>query len=128
MQTHSDSPVPFFLSMHLPLTDNPSHRLPPLAEHVVDEFGHGLGSAVAPPVGPVPELLHHLADQLREEVGDVLVALGRRHLLEVAAALLGQPTALVLAHLPGVTQVLLVAQQADGNLRLPVEEGGQQEG
>lgn len=99
-----------------PTASGPSHRLPPLAEHVVDELGHGLGATVAPPVSPVPELFHHLADEQREEVGDVLVALSCGHFLEVAAALLGKAPALVLAHLPGVTQVLLVPQQADRNL------------
>lgn len=113
------------LSPPPPRASGPSHRLPPLAEHIVDELGHGLGAAVAPPVCPVPQLLHHLADEQREEVGNVLVALGRRHFLEVAAALLGEAPALVLAHLPRVTEVLLVAQQAHGDLGVPAKCGGQ---
>lgn len=96
-----------------------SHRLPPLTKHVVDEFGHGLGAAVAPFVGAVLQLLHHLPDELGEEDGDVLVALGRRHLLEVAAVLLSQAAAFVFADLPGVAQVLFVPHQAHGNIRLP---------
>lgn len=111
-----------------PAASRLSHRLPPLAEHIVDELGHGLGATVAPPVRPVPELFHHLADEQREEVGNVLVALSRRHFLEVATALLGEAPALVLAHLPRVAEVLLVAQQADGNLCVPAECGGQQDG
>ncbi|KAF3855210.1 hypothetical protein F7725_023265 [Dissostichus mawsoni] len=67
----------------------------------VKELGHGLGAAVAPPVGSVLQELHHLSDELCEECGDVLVALGRRHLLEVAAVLLSKAAALLLTHLPG---------------------------
>lgn len=99
-----------------------SHRLPPLTKHVVDEFGHGLGAAVAPFVGAVLQLLHHLSDELGEEDGDVLVAFGRRHFLEVAAVLLSQAAAFVFADLPGVAQVLFVPHQAHGNIRLPGRE------
>jgi len=51
------------------------HRFPPLAKHIVDKFGHGLGATVASPVGTVLQVLHHLPNELCEEVGDVLVAL-----------------------------------------------------
>lgn len=118
------SPAPFShrFHMHPPGSCSSSDRLPPLSKHVVDEFGHGLGAAVAPLVGPVLQLLHHLPDKLGEEDGDVLVALGRRHLLEVAAVLLRQASAFVFADLPGVTQVLFVPHQAHGNIRLPARE------
>lgn len=99
-----------------------SHRLPPLTKHVVDEFGHGLGAAVAAFVGAVLQLLHHLPDELGEEDGDVLVAFGRRHFLEVAAVLLSQAAAFVFTDLPGVAQVLFVPHQAHGNIRLPGRE------
>lgn len=68
------------------------------------------------------QLLHHLPEELGEEDGDVLVALSRRHLLEVAAVLLSQEAALVFTDLPGVAQVLLVPHQADRNVRLPERE------
>lgn len=71
-----------------PASCSSSHRLPPLPKHIVDQLGHGLGAAVASFVGPLLQLLHHLADELGKEDGDVLVALGCRHLLEVAAVLL----------------------------------------
>lgn len=96
-----------------------SHRLPPFAKHVVDEFGHGFGAAVAPPVGSVLQVLHHLPDELREEVGNVLVALSRRNLLEVTAVLLRQGAAFLLLHLTGMAQVLLVAHQTHGNIHVP---------
>lgn len=105
----------------------PSHRLPPLSKHIVDELGHGLGAAVAPPVSSVLKVLHHLPDELSEEIGDILVALCRRDLLEVAAVLLSQAAALIFAHLAGVTQVLLVAHQTHRNLCLPEKEAWRRE-
>ncbi|TNN77255.1 hypothetical protein EYF80_012562 [Liparis tanakae] len=94
-----------------PKQGSTSHGLPPLAEHVVDELGYRLGAAVAPAVGAVLEVLHHAADESREEAGDVVVTLGGRDLLEVAAALLGQAAALVLTHLPGVAQLSVRASR-----------------
>lgn len=98
-----------------------SDGLPPLAEDVVDELGHGLGAAVAPALGhvAVPQVLHDVAHQLGEEVGDGQVVLGGRHLLEVAPVLQRRRPALLLAHLPAVAQVLLVPHQADGHIHLP---------
>lgn len=102
-----------------PASCSSSHWLPPLPKHVVDELGHGLGATVASFVGPLLQLLHHLADELGEEDGDVLVALGCRHLLEVAAVLLSQAAAFLFTDLPGVAQVLFVPHQAHGNIGLP---------
>lgn len=99
----SPVPVPRWLYMQPSGSCSSSNRLPPLAEHVVDEFGHGLGAAVAPFVSLVLQQVHHLTDELGEEDGDVLVALGCRHLLEVAAVLLSQAATFVFTHLPGVT-------------------------
>lgn len=100
----------------------PSHRLPPLAKHIVDEFSHRLRAAVATSVSSVLEMLHHLPDELSKEVGDVLVALGCWHLLEVTAVLLSQAATLVLTHLPSVAQVLLVSHQTHRNWYLPETE------
>lgn len=110
---HAESPSP---------PAAPSHGLPPLSKHIVDELGHGLGAAVAPAVCSVLEVLHHLPDELGEEIGDILVAFCRRDLLEVAAVLLSQAAALIFAHLAGVTQVLLVAHQTHRNLCVPATE------
>lgn len=117
MGPHTTSQSLQLISLWLKL--GPSHWLPPLAKHIVDELGHRLGAAVASSVGSVLEVLHHLPDELGEEIGDVLVALGCWDLLEVTAVLLSQAAALILTHLPGVTQVLLVAHQAHRNLRVP---------
>lgn len=96
-----------------------SHWFSPLAKDIVDEFGHGLGAAVAPPVGSVLEVLHHLPDELGEEVGDVLVALGRWHLLEVTAVLMRQAAGFLLSYLACMAKVLLVTHQTYGNVRVP---------
>ena len=96
-----------------------SNGLPPLAKDVVDKLGHGFGAAVAPAVGPVLQVLHHVPHQLGEEVGDLQVVLGRRHLLEVALVLQGHGAGLLLAHLPAVAQVLAVSHQTDGNVYVP---------
>ena len=54
-----------------------SHRLPPLAEDIVDEFGHGLGAAGASPAllgfAALAGVLHHLG----EYECHLLVVLGR---------------------------------------------------
>lgn len=108
-----------------PRLHSTSNRLPSLPKHVVDEFGHRLRAAVATSVCPVLQVLHRLSDQSCKEVGDILVALSSRDFLEGAVVLLCQAAALLLVHLPHVTQVLLVPHQTHRNLHLPKKrEGG----
>lgn len=97
-----------------------SDGLPSFPEHVVDELGHGLRSAGAPPafLGLAADagVVHHLG----EHQHDFLVVLGCRELVELAVELGGQPLAVLPAHLPRVAQVLLVAHQEDETVRIPL--------
>lgn len=96
-----------------------SDGLPSFAEYVVDELGHGFGSAGAPPaffgLAADAGVVHHLG----EHQHDFLVVLGCRELVELAVELGGQPLAVLPAHLPRVAQVLLVAHQEDQAVRIP---------
>lgn len=98
---------------------NLSHRFPPLSKHVIDELGHGLGAAGAPPtllrLAVQASIAHHLGEHERH----LLAVLGGRQLIEQAAHLARQLLALLPAHLTHMAQVLLVAHQEHHWIRLP---------
>lgn len=100
------------VSMHgSPSSCSCSHRFPPLAEHIVNEFGHGLGAA-----GSAPALFGFsaqagVAHQLCKHERNLLVALSRGELVELAVPISRQPLTLLLAHLTHVAQVLFIAHQ-----------------
>lgn len=96
------------------------HRFPSFSKDIVDELGHRLGAAVVAPVSSTVFVVHHYpANKASKKVDDVLVALSCRHLLEVAVVLLCQASALLLVHLSGVAQVLLVSHKAHWHIHLP---------
>lgn len=101
-------------------TDSRSHWFPPLSEHVVDELGHGLGAAGASSAllgfAAQAGVLHHLGEDERH----LLVVLGHRQLVELAAVLGSQALTLLSLDLPHVAQVLLVAHQKYERVHVPV--------
>lgn len=89
----------------------PSDRLPPFTKDIIDEFGHWLGATVSSAVCTVLKVLHHMTDELCEEIRYLQVVLCCRHFLEGAVVFKSQQLSFLLTYLTSVAQVLLVAHQ-----------------